>query len=87
MIRLVSLVTIVFTMSFFFSQCGKDKTGCWQGYDTSGADAPGLIVCDKTKSEVESLFPGYWRHNRIRDRCTRVHGLEAFEAGLYLYQN
>ena len=42
--------------------CTKEsnKKYCWQGFDRSGIDVTGLLVCGKTAAEVEALYPQYW---------------------------
>ena len=53
--------------------CKKDGKGCWQGFDPQGADAQGLILCDKTKAEAESAYPQFWFYKQgERKYCWRV---------------
>lgn len=44
----------------FFTNCSKNKKGCWQAYNPQGYDEPGLIICDKTKAEAEAAYPQFW---------------------------
>jgi hypothetical protein len=43
--------------------CKKDDEACWQGFTPSGADMPGLILCDKTLAEAQEAYPGMWFYN------------------------
>jgi len=43
-----------------FTSCRKDGKGCWQAFDPQGYDAPGLVLCDKTKAEAEVAHPQFW---------------------------
>jgi hypothetical protein len=52
----------LFGMIVLFSQCRKDGQGCWQAFDPSGYDVPGLVLCNKTKAEAEAAYPQYWFH-------------------------
>jgi hypothetical protein len=40
--------------------CRRDGKGCWQAFDPQGYDAPGLVLCDKTKAEAEAAYPLFW---------------------------
>ena len=59
--------------AYLFSGCGKDGKGCWQAFDPMGADAQGLIVCDKTKAEAEAMHPRFWFYRSGEKKyCWRV---------------
>jgi len=51
---------ISFTVVVFLFACKKDGKGCWQAFDTGGADVNGLIICGKTKAEAEAMHSEYW---------------------------
>jgi hypothetical protein len=72
--RLMKLKLILFVFTIiFFSNCKKDGKGCWQAFDPQGYDAPGLILCDKTKAEAEEAFPLYWFYKSGEKKyCWRV---------------
>jgi len=55
-LKLILFVTTI----ILFSNCRKDSKDCWQAFDPQGYDAPGLVLCDKTKAEAEEAFPQYW---------------------------
>ena len=56
-----------------FSNCQKDGKGCWQAFDPQGYDAPGLVLCDKTKAEAEEAYPQYWFYRSGEKKyCWRV---------------
>ncbi len=42
------------------SSCRRDGKACWQAFDPQGYDAPGLVLCDKTKAEAEAQYPRFW---------------------------
>lgn len=52
--------TLAICLAFLFAQCKKDGKACWQAFDRQGYDAPGLVLCDKTKAEAEAAYPQYW---------------------------
>ncbi len=62
--RSISFLLILITLC----GCKKENNNsvnakaCWQGYQ-NGYDLPGLVVCDKTKTEAEALHPGYMFYN------------------------
>ena len=56
-----------------FSNCKKDGKGCWQAFDPQGYDAPGLVVCDKTKAEAEAAYPLFWFYKQGEKKyCWKV---------------
>jgi hypothetical protein len=59
---------------FLFSQCKKDGKGCWQAFDPAGyGDAPGLVLCDKTKAEAEAAYPEFWFYKAGEEKfCWKV---------------
>ena len=66
MILLIGLIT-------FFNECRKDDKGCWQAFVPGGQDAPGLVLCDKTKTEAEAAYPQYWFYRQGETKyCWRV---------------
>jgi len=64
---------LIVLIAFLFGSCGKDGKSCWQAFDPMGADAQGLIVCDKTKAEAEAMHPMFWFY-RVGEKkyCWRV---------------
>ncbi len=65
---ILSLIVIA-----FFSECGKDGKGCWQAFVPGGQDAPGLVLCGKTKAEAEAAYPQYWFYRQGEKKyCWRV---------------
>lgn len=67
----------------FFEGCNKENDkACWQGWDIGGADALGILLCDKIKSEAEAeaQYPGYWFYRQGETKyCWRsVSGNQTF---------
>jgi hypothetical protein len=57
----------------FLYSCKKDRVGCWQGYDPAGLKIQGLVVCKKTKSEAEAMYPRYWFYKEgEKEYCWRM---------------
>jgi hypothetical protein len=55
-LNFLPLLTIV----FLINSCTKDGKDCWQAFDKTGGDAPGLVICHKTKAEAEAMHPEFW---------------------------
>ena len=82
---------------FLFSRCGKDGKGCWQAFDPQGGDAPGLVLCDKTKAEAEAAYPQYWFYKQgekkfcwnvqLTGRTSYAWGIPASMAERYMQEN
>jgi hypothetical protein len=70
----MKLKLILFIVAItLFSDCKKDGKDCWQGFDPQGYDAPGLVLCDKTKAEAEAAYPQYWFYRSGEKKyCWRV---------------
>ena len=51
---------ILYSVVISLISCKKDDKACWQAFDKGGADATGLILCDKTRAEAEAAYPSYW---------------------------
>lgn len=51
---------LLFVLVIFATGCRKDDKACWQAFDKAGGDAPGLVICNKTKAEAEAMHPEYW---------------------------
>jgi hypothetical protein len=59
----------------FALSCTKEanKKYCWQAFDPSGYDATGLILCDKTETEVQAEYPQYWFYKKNEPKfCWQV---------------
>jgi hypothetical protein len=55
------IITFIGVSILLAASCSKEnQKRCWQGFDPSGADITGLVVCDKTKAEAEAAHPGAW---------------------------
>ncbi len=57
---MIPKLIIAVCLILLFTSCRKDSKGCWQAFDPQGADAQGLILCDKTKAEAEAAYPLFW---------------------------
>lgn len=49
---------IMISIIFLLTACKKDKA-CWQGFE-GGQDVQGMIICDKSQSELEVMYPNIW---------------------------
>jgi hypothetical protein len=56
-VKILQLFILIFLLS-----CKKEskKRYCWQGFQPSGGDIPGLLLCDKTEAEIQEMYPQYW---------------------------
>jgi hypothetical protein len=46
---------VITLLVLFVTACKKQKN-CWQGFE-GGQDVPGMVICDKSKSELETMYP------------------------------
>lgn len=63
--------------------CKKEsaKKSCWQAFDPSGYDAPGLVLCGKTLAEAQGQYPQFWFYKQGEEKyCWRTLSPQGYTA-------